>query len=66
VSDKREKKILINIAINSNANIHFIDAPIVEISSTFIRKNIQKKKNIKPLLPTKVWEYIVHNNLFKK
>ena len=55
-----------NIAINNNANIHFIEAPIVEISSTFIRENIQKKKNVKPLLPTKVWEYIVHNNLFKK
>jgi nicotinate-nucleotide adenylyltransferase len=55
-----------NIAINNNANIHYIDAPIVEISSTFIRENIQKKKNVKPLLPTKVWEYIVHNNLFKK
>jgi nicotinate-nucleotide adenylyltransferase len=35
---------------------------IVEISSTFIRKSIKEGKNIQPLLPTKVWEYIDHNN----
>ncbi|WP_016989201.1 nicotinate (nicotinamide) nucleotide adenylyltransferase [Flavobacterium sp. ACAM 123] len=46
--------------------VHLIDAPIVEISSTFIRKNIKEGKNIQPLLPTKVWEYIDHNNFYKK
>ncbi|HAH55887.1 MAG TPA: nicotinic acid mononucleotide adenylyltransferase [Flavobacterium sp.] len=43
-----------------------VDAPIIEISSTFIRENIKKKKNVQPLLPSKVWEYIDHNNLYKK
>ena len=47
-------------------NIHFIAAPIVEISSTFIRENIRNKKNVQPLLPQKVWDYIDHNNLYKK
>lgn len=46
--------------------IHLIDAPVVEISSTFIRDNIKKGKNIQPLLPNKVWEYIDHNNFYKK
>jgi nicotinate-nucleotide adenylyltransferase len=46
--------------------IHVIDAPIVEISSTFIRENIKNKKNVRPLMPEKVWEYIDHNNLYKK
>lgn len=50
----------------NNPKIHVIDAPIVEISSTFIRENIKKKKNVQPLLPSKVWEYIDHNNLYKK
>lgn len=47
-------------------NVHFVAAPIVEISATFIRNSIKIKKNIQPLLPGKVWEYIDHNNLYKK
>ncbi len=46
--------------------IHIIHAPVVEISSTFIRDNIKKGKNVQPLLPAKVWEYIDHNNFYKK
>lgn len=53
-------------AFKNNPRIHFIDAPIVEISSTFIRENIKKKKNVQPLLPSKVWEYLDHNNFYKK
>jgi nicotinate-nucleotide adenylyltransferase len=56
----------LNSESKNNTNIHIIDAPIVEISSTFIRKNIKNKKNVQPLLPSKVWEYIDHNNLYKK
>ncbi|MBT8305570.1 MAG: nicotinate-nucleotide adenylyltransferase, partial [Maribacter sp.] len=36
--------------------IHRVDAPIMEISSTFIRENHKKGKNIKPLLPDTVWK----------
>ena len=46
--------------------IHVIDAPVVEISSTFIRKNIKENKNIKPLLSDKVWEYLDEMNFYKK
>ncbi len=55
-----------NSTFKNHPKIHIIDAPIVEISSTFIRENIKKKKNVQPLLPSKVWEYIDHNNLYKK
>jgi len=55
-----------NLSFKNNPKIHIIDAPIVEISSTFIRENIKNKKNVQPLLPSKVWEYIDHNNLYKK
>ena len=54
------------VATHAQAKIHKIDAPIVEISSTFIRNGIKNKKNICPLLSEKVWEYIDHNNLYKK
>ena len=55
-----------NSTVKNHPKIHIIDAPIVEISSTFIRENIKNKKNVRPLLPEKVWDYIDHNNLFKK
>ena len=55
-----------NSIYKNNSNIHIINAPIVEISSTFIRENIKNKKNVRPLLPEKVWEYLDHNNLYKK
>ncbi|MBD3582063.1 nicotinate (nicotinamide) nucleotide adenylyltransferase [Flavobacterium selenitireducens] len=46
--------------------IDWVDAPVVEISSTFIRNSIKEKKFVKALLPEKVWEYIDHNNLYRK
>ncbi|UUV22500.1 nicotinate-nucleotide adenylyltransferase [Flavobacterium sp. CBA20B-1] len=47
-------------------NIHKIDAPIIELSSTFIRQSIKEQKNIKPMIDHKVWEYIDHNLFYKK
>ena len=55
-----------NAMFDNHPKIHRIDAPVIEISSTFIRENIKNKKNIRPLLPEKVWDYIDHNNLYKK
>lgn len=54
------------ISVTTNYQIHKINAPIVEISSTNIREGIKSKKNVRPLLSEKVWEYIEHNNLYKK
>ncbi|MBG6131518.1 nicotinate-nucleotide adenylyltransferase [Aquimarina sp. EL_43] len=45
--------------------IHRIDAPIMEISSTFIRKAISTNKNVRPLLPHPVWEYIDEMNFYR-
>jgi nicotinate-nucleotide adenylyltransferase len=55
-----------NIAFKNHPKVHLINAPVVEVSSTFIRENIKQKKNIQPLLSPKVWEYIDHNNFYKK
>ncbi len=49
----------------SHLKIHTISAPIMEISSTFIRKAIASKKIIEPLLPCKVWKYIDEMNFYK-
>ncbi len=39
-------------------NIIFLKAPIIEISSSFIRKSIQEGKNMKPMLHAEVWNYL--------
>lgn len=48
-------------------NIHLVDnAPIMEISATFIRDSIKEGKSIMPLLDKEVWKYIDHNLFYKK
>jgi nicotinate-nucleotide adenylyltransferase len=55
-----------NLELKNHPRIYNIDAPVVEISSTFIRNNIKEGRNIQPLLPAKVWEYVDHNLFYKK
>ncbi|TGV01761.1 nicotinate (nicotinamide) nucleotide adenylyltransferase [Flavivirga rizhaonensis] len=45
--------------------IHHIDAPIMELSSTLIRNGIKAGKNVKPMLPEFVWEYLDEMNFYK-
>ena len=49
----------------NHPNIHKIDAPIVQISSTFIRKSIKEGKNIRPYLSEAVWKYLDEMNFYK-
>jgi len=42
-----------------------VPAPIIELSSTFIRKATKEGKNIRPMLPEKVWEYLDKMNFYK-
>ena len=42
-----------------------IDAPIIEISSSFIRSALKSGKNIRPLLPETVWTYLDEMNFYK-
>lgn len=45
--------------------IHEVNAPIMELSSTFIRKAIKEGKNIRPMLPQNVWEYLDEMNFYR-
>lgn len=56
----------INPEYLQHPKIHWVDAPVMEISATFIRENIKNNKNCQPLLPQKVWEYVAHNLFYKK
>ncbi|WP_158839494.1 nicotinate (nicotinamide) nucleotide adenylyltransferase [Polaribacter sp. L3A8] len=51
---------------NNHSKIHKVAAPIVQISSTMIRKGIKDQKNIQPLLPKEVWEYADEMNFYRK
>tara|TARA_R110002074_G_scaffold149035_5_gene301290 strand:- start:64098 stop:64682 length:585 start_codon:yes stop_codon:yes gene_type:complete len=46
-------------------SIHRVNAPIMEISSTFIRKEHKNGKNIKPMLPPEVWTYMDEMNFYR-
>ncbi len=46
-------------------NIHRVEAPIIQLSATAIRKAIKEKKEIRPLLPCNVWTYLEEMNFYK-
>ena len=50
----------------NHPKIHRIGAPVIELSSTFIRESIKNGKNIVPMLTKEVWEYVEHNLFYKK
>ena len=50
---------------DGHEKIHAIDAPIMQLSSTFIRKGIKAGKNVQPMLPQHVWEYLDEMNFYK-
>lgn len=46
-------------------NITLIDAPIIELSATEIRSMIKASKNVRPMLPPEVFEYLDGSNFYK-
>jgi nicotinate-nucleotide adenylyltransferase len=54
------------LQLPSYAKIHRIAAPVIELSSTFIRESIKNKKIVVPMLPDKVWKYLEHNLFYTK
>lgn len=54
------------IHVSQTGRVHRIDAPMVEISSTFIREAIKTNKNVMPLLSKEVWEFIDRSAFYRK
>jgi nicotinate-nucleotide adenylyltransferase len=48
------------------ADIHFVNAPHMEISGTFIRNGIKSKKDMSYFLPPAVWKYIKEMHFYEK
>ncbi len=51
--------------LKDHAKVTFIQAPIMEISSTFIRKCLKEGKEIRPLLTPEVFDYIDKLGLYQ-
>ncbi len=54
----------IDTQFNNHPKIIKVDAPIMQLSSTFIRNEIKTGKNIRPMLPQHVWEYLDEMNFY--
>jgi nicotinate-nucleotide adenylyltransferase len=50
---------------DNHPKIHSINSPIMQLSSTFIRKAIKDGKNIRPMLPENGWKYMDEMNFYK-
>ncbi len=57
---------IVETQFDNHPKIKMVKAPIIEISSTMIRKGISEGKNIRPLLSDGVWKYIDDMNFYKK
>ena len=51
--------------ISRKYNVEIIDAPIMEISSTFLRSSILKSKNVSYFMPIRAHQYLTDNQLYK-
>lgn len=47
------------------ADLTILEAPLLEISSTYIRNEVKQKKSIRYLVPEKVSDYIEESNYYK-
>lgn len=48
------------------ADIHEVDAPLMDISGTFIRQGIKSGKDMSYFLPPAVWKYIKEMHFYEK
>ncbi len=55
----------IHIPPRFRGQVETADAPIIELSSTFLRYAIANGKDVRAFLPPPVWEYIQQHQLYK-
>lgn len=52
--------------LNFHQNVVFTEAPLMDVSSTFIRNAIKDKKDVQFFMPPEVWKYIDEMHFYKK
>jgi len=53
------------VELMKHPNVHKVDAPLMEISSSFIRNAIKKEKDVRFFLPYKLWTYIKEMHFYE-
>ncbi len=51
--------------LSKHANISVISAPVIELSATEIRNMIKEGKNVRPMLPPEVFEYLDGSSFYR-
>ncbi len=51
--------------LQAHENITILEAPLLTISASYIRRQIREGKSIQYLVPEKVWEYIDGSSMYK-
>jgi nicotinate-nucleotide adenylyltransferase len=52
------------VELPKEGNVQVLDAPMLDISASFIRNEIKAKRSVQYLLPDPVWEYILENRYY--
>ena len=52
--------------LETHKNVHMVQAPMMDISSSYIRECIKKGKSIKYIVPDAVVKYIDEMNFYKQ
>lgn len=52
--------------LKNHASVRFTEAPLMEISSTFLRESIRNKKDMRYYFSEPVWEYLKSMNFYRK
>lgn len=50
----------------SHPHITLVDAPLMDISSSFIRNAVGQGKNVEYMLPQRVWQYLREMHFYEK
>jgi len=62
----RKETTLIPKELENHPSVKITEAPVMELSSTFIRNAIKEKKNVRHMLPPQVAEYVKEMHFYEK
>lgn len=65
LGEEKKDEVFESLRLTEHENIHQINAPIIELSATEIRNMIKEGKNVRPMLPPEVFDYLDGSSFYK-